>query len=177
MIAVRVEGCFYVALAILLAGLTGCVDDSVSTQALLDEPSAEAEFKATLELTPAGTIDGRCAVDLFFTRAPERPGPRMMELFVRPSGGLTYLEAETLAAATLADKQVVVQQQEDGTLRLLVFATDNLNRLDSGPLVRLAFSVSGGQATLELLERRPIFAPAEADFGITLGKSLSLGGN
>ena len=102
----RTTGCFclILTLVVTLLGLAGCTEDSVSTSPGLDEPAEEVELDATLELVPAGEIDGQWAVDLFFTKDPERPGPRMMELFVRPSDGLDLHSSAALSATTAAGR-------------------------------------------------------------------------
>lgn len=167
----------WVVAAVMLWGLTGCVDDTETTQSGPDKLVPEAEASSTLELALAFQKDGKVAVDLLFAKDEDKPGPRMMELFIRTSAGLTWVSSEVLSATTDAGKQLVVQAPADGTVRVLVFATDNLNRLESGPLARIVFASGGENGNLEMLNQRPIFAPAEADWGITLGKPLTVGGN
>jgi hypothetical protein len=139
---------------------------------------------ATLELRAAESEGDDALVDLHFTRGDKADAPRMMELRLRLNG-LRYVSAEALSAATAAGKEVVVQDDE-GVLRTVVFATSNLNRLDTGPLVRYrlakvgfadpAREASAGKASVEIQSLRPVFAPPEADIGVTLGAPLDLGG-
>jgi hypothetical protein len=62
-----------------------------------------------------------------------------------------------------------VQPQESGLLRVVIYGTQNLERLDSGPLAELAFTrLEAGNATVSVLARDPLFAPAEANQGVSL---------
>ena len=149
--------------------------------ACAEHPAAPADAEpaaggATLELVlaaPSGELPAESLVDLHFHRGDLAEAPRMMEVHLRLTG-LTHIESEPLSAATAAGKQLVVQEQEGATLRVVLYATGNTSRLDSGPLARLRLHGAGG--TVELLDRRPIFAPPEADAGVTLGAPLELGG-
>ena len=138
-------------------------------------PAATAPTAATLTLVSGEATATEVAVDLHYARDPARPGPRMMELHLRVTGDLAYLHAERLAAAEAAGKDLTVQPRDDGTLRVLLFTTTNVNRLGPGPLARLWFARGAG--TVTLLEQSPIFAPPEADLGVTLGQPLTLGGS
>jgi len=140
-------------------------------------PTPATSQAATLELLPGGADAGAVSVDLYFTLGANQTAPRMMELFVEPSLGLDFVDGEALAATTSAGKDLTVQAQADGTVRVLIFATGNLNTLGSGPLARLRFAKPDGPASVALRDRRPVFAPPGADQGITLGAPLALGGH
>ena len=172
----------------LLLLLCACSEQGKAPPSTPEEPAEAARpaglTGATLELRAAEPTGDGAVVDLHFNRGDKAEAPRMMELRLRLHG-LRYVSSEALSAATAAGKQVVVQDDE-GVLRTVIYATGNLNRLDSGPLVRyrlsreasakVGFADPTGNARVEILEQRPIFAPPEADLGVTLGKPLELGG-
>ena len=160
------------ALALLTLTLTGCAETepAITTIAPSTMPSS-----ATLSLSVSGTPGSQVAVDLQYEPKPDEPGPRMMELHIRLSDSLRYVRSQRLAAAAMANKELTVQPKEDGTLRLVLHATRNTTRLESGPLARLWFEATGA-GTVTLLDQHPIFAPPEADKGIVLGPPLSIEG-
>lgn len=167
---------WFLILATLLC-LAGCADETTAPPAQEGEPAVGLPDGYTLGLVLAQEEGEQLAVDLYYQRPEDNPGPRMMELFVRPSPGLKYLSSEPLAVVTSAGKQLVTQEQEDGTIRLVVFATSNLNRLESGPVARLVLARQGqGSQSLELVDQRPVFAPTEAEQGTTLAEPLIVGG-
>jgi hypothetical protein len=162
------------ALLALLLLSTSCVEPgrgAPDAAPLAPDPGA-----ATLELRAVDPSGDTLAVDLHFSRGERSEAPRMMEVHLRLRH-LRFLGSEPLSAALAADKQVVVQEQ-DGTLRAVLFATGNTSRLASGPLVRfdLAPDPEGTEGRVEILDQRPIFAPPESDRGVTLGAPLDLGG-
>lgn len=157
------------AFVLILLGLTatGCAPDPGTAPASPSAPSESAPVETrTLWLTAA--TDG---VELHFHRAPDREGPRQMELFVRYDG-LTYRGAEALGSATAAGKRLIVQDQGD-QLRVILLGAQSVHALESGPLARLRFA---GQGTLSLQPQPTIFAPPPANQGVVLGAPLTLGG-
>ena len=153
--------------------LTACAETPAPAPPVAPAP-ATASTDATLSLAVGAETPTEAAVDLLYVRDPAKPGPRMMELHLKLMGDLHYLHAERLAAAEAAGKDLVVQDAKDGTLRVILYTTANTNRLAPGPLARLWFSHGAG--TVSLIEQSPIFAPPEADLGVTLGGPLTLGG-
>jgi hypothetical protein len=156
-------------LALALTALWGCLD----TEDKAGGPAEEVPAGATLALTLASSTPEEVVVDLHYTRVAGQLGPRMMELFLEPSAQLNLLGSEGLGAVLAAQKQLVVQEAEAGSLRVVVYSAGNLNELQSGPLARFRFQApKDGSVTLKLLDRRPLFAPADADRGTTLGDPL-----
>ena len=131
----------------------------------------------TLSLVAAEQTATELVVDVLYARKAGEPGPRMVELHLGLAGGLQYHASEGLDAAEAAGKAVVVQPQPDGAVRVVVFATANTTRLASGGLVRLWLGRIGGAGeAVTLLERRPVFAPADAEAVAVLGPPLVVGG-
>ena len=163
----------------LLLLVCACAEQVAKAPAPEPTPSGEAApglAGTTLELRAAESEGADAVVDLHFTRGDSAKAPRMMELRLRLHG-LRYVSSEALSGVTTAGKELVVQDDE-GVLRTVVYATGNLNRLDTGPLVRyrLVREASAGEARVEILSQRPVFAPPEADLGVTLGPALDVGG-
>ena len=161
----------WAALAALV--LSGCSDSLGPGAPEGAEPIAAVDG-ATLRLIASTQTATGTAIDLYHNRPLAERGPRMMELFVQLSGDLRYLRHEPLAASLAAEKGLVVQPRDDGTLRIVLFATTNTLRIASGPLARLW--LEGARGTVSFVNHRPIFAPPEADQAIVLGKPLTVGG-
>lgn len=163
----------------LLGPFAGCADDGASPSGAPEEKAGQPEpsGKAAneLSLVLVEDADGQAVVDLVYSRPADIPGPRMMELYIKPSEEVKFLSGEALSSVQAAGKELVLQEQADGQVRTVVYTTANLNRLEPGPLVRYRFSVGQPGAMLELVDRRPLFAPAEAD-GVVLAEPLQLGG-
>ena len=169
-------------LPLLLVGLVACVgapEGGVVPEKGESGSSARAlpqGATAMLSLTVTEQGAEHVVVEVRYDRAADATGPRMMELLLRPSDGLAYVSSEALASVTGADKQLVVQEQEGATLRTVVFATTNTNRLGPGPIARYRFKRTGaGGTAVEFIESRPVFAPPEADVGLVLGKPVTAG--
>lgn len=115
-------------------------------------------------------------VDLEFSRDEHRPGPRLMELRIEHSDNLEYVGSEELDAALSAGKSHHAQVQGHA-LRSVLMATDSIQAIDSGALVRYRFKrVGPGPASIALGDNMPIFAPPESNHGIRLGDAAILGG-
>jgi hypothetical protein len=147
-----------------------------------DGASAKVEAEpvtldTTLGLVLVEQSAARVVVDLYYQRQADQPAPRAVELFLKASEGLLYEESERLSAAEAAGKRLVVQSNGLGPLRVTLFGTESLDRLDSGPLARFTFHRSGGaRATLRILPGDPVFAPAEANQGLRMPEPLKIGG-
>ena len=170
-----------VAAVLGMSTTVGCGDRPQPT----DEPATKApteEATTAIDLVPAnlwleiaGEDAGTVAVDLKYRLRDGQMRPRMMELHVAYSEGLAYDRSQPLAALTAAGKRLVVQDR-GGVLRTVVFASTNLDRLDSGPLVRFHFRRTSGPGTVLIERRSSMFAPADANGGLVLGGSLDVGG-
>ena len=158
------------------ASLLAC-DSQSAPKGTTDAPPVETSpLTLSLRAAPASEVAaGTVAVDVNYVHKASRTAPRMMELYVRYADGLTYESAVPLAAVTAAGKQLVVQDQGGGLLRVVVYASGNTATLASGALARLTFGISGTPSgTVSLESRMPIFAPAEANDGVLLGPPLTL---
>lgn len=160
-----------------LVGFPACQPggDSSSTS----EP-AKAEIPtagATLSLQHAAMAGAVATVDLVYAHAADQPAPRVAEIMIAYDvTALAWEGSEALAAAELADKQLVVQDK-GGVLRIVLFSAENSARLDSGPLVRLHFKRLGEVPTaLSFTAHQPVFAPPEANEGVVLGPPLLVEG-
>jgi|GEM_PF-2178812 len=130
-------------------------------------PPAVETVAPVVRLSPEASAAGEAVFTLTYARPAGRPGPRMAEFRFQFGSGLAFVRAEALDAVTAAGKQLVAQERPGNVLRLLIFSQVNMNPFDSGPLARLVFRRSGdGPQTLDLLDRRPFFAPAEADLAV-----------
>ena len=156
------------AASVLVLGLVACAE------APAPAPTATAPADgATVALVAAETSPTELVVDVVYNQQPGEPGPRMVELHLGLGGGLGYLDSAAGDAAAAAGKDVIVQEQADGTLRVVLMATTNTNRLASGGLVRLWLARSGGGGeAVTLLDQRPVFAPPDADAVAVLGPPL-----
>ncbi len=156
-------------LAVLLA-ISACERGEASA----DIPHVGTEQSTTLALAAAETPGG-IAVDIAYARQASSEAPRMAELLIDVDGPVAHERSERLDAAARAGKDVVVLPRDDGSLRVLVFTTQNLTRLDSGPLARLHLRRTGpGPVRFELVGQPTIFAPPEANTAVTLGPAVSL---
>lgn len=155
-------------------GAVGCDAQSPTPKGPTEAPPIEAS-PLTLSLAPAPATPGTVAIDVNYLHKVNRTAPRMMELYLRHGEGWTLQSAEPLTATTSAGKELVVQDQGGGLLRVIVYASGNTATLASGGLARITFSTSGNTSgTVSLESRMPIFAPAEANDGLLLGPPLTL---
>ncbi|PKN56104.1 MAG: hypothetical protein CVU56_17870 [Deltaproteobacteria bacterium HGW-Deltaproteobacteria-14] len=138
-------------------------------------------FDTTLGLQLVERTASRAVVDLWYAPTEGQAGPRAMELWLRLPGGVTLASADAGEAATAAGKTLVAQAHENHELRLVIYGTASLDRVAAGRLASLRLDVTApgpaGSLQLELLDRLPIFAPAEANSGLRLPPPLALGGN
>lgn len=112
-------------------------------------------------------------VAITYDRANLDQSPRMADFHLSLAGGLSFVQATAGESAVAADKHLVTQVSGSNQVRLSLFASDNLNRLDSGALVHLVLRRTG-PGTIELLRDEPLFAPAEAEQFLDVEPSLSL---
>jgi hypothetical protein len=158
---------------LLSLALTGC--DGTSTPSdKAPAPAAVETQSATLSLETTRLEGGKVAVDLIYLPSASQVPPRMMELYLRHSAELSYVEASPLSALEVAHKQLIIQPERE-RLRVTAYASDNMNTLGAGPLARFVFEApSGGKVSIE--NPGALFAPAGANAGITLGDAVDLGG-
>jgi len=151
-----------VALALTFAACTG----NAPSAPITTEPT-----HASLTLAPTPCGDHAC-VTLRFGAAAQRP--RMAEVFVEHGGGLELIGAEPGPSAVDADKTVTASEV-DGAVRVLIYASDNIEELASGDLALLRFRrLAAGDTTVRIRADRPFFAPAAAMRGIQLDDAFAL---
>lgn len=163
---------------LMILGALALACQPVESGASLSDPTSSnpggTSYSLWLELADLGP--DLAAVDLHYARPADQPGPRVAELHLTLSEDLSLERAEALEAAEVAGKQLVVQETPGG-LRLVLFAADNLTRLDSGPMARLQLRrVSGDSAAVSFTDKQPVFAPPEANAGLILGPALAIEG-
>lgn len=171
----RAMVCCGVALAALALGASGCAEPEGGSAAVAaDGPPS---FDTTLGLQLVAHSADSAVIDLWYAPDEGQPGPRAMELWLRLPDTATLAAAEIGEAATAAGKTLVAQPQGDHDLRLVIYGTASLDRVAGGRLATLRLTLATpGPATVELLERLPIFAPAEANTGLRLPPPLVIGG-
>ena len=172
---------WFLVLAFLVSavGLAGCQEATVlqpgaATQVggSEDEPLPET----TLALRVLEATEQAVTVELVYHRQADQPGARMMELHLSHSANLAWRSVQEGEAAERADRDVVVQAKDAATLRVVIYGTTSLERMDSGTLARLTFArIAPGTARLELLPQMPLFAPAEANDSLLLPEPLTVG--
>lgn len=142
------------------------------------DETREVQSDVTLALVAEEVTEQRVKVSLQYQRRETLEGPRAMEIFLSYDGALSFTSGQALAAAEVAGKEVVVQEREPGLLRVILYATSNLNRLDSGGLVELTFQrpSQGGGGTVDFVTERTKLAPTESMQGMMFSDRLVVGG-
>lgn len=141
-----------------------------SSDAAVGSHTAPVEQRAELTLVPK---DGG-AVSLRYVRGKQ--GPRVVELMLQSSDELKLTQHEAGPATLGAGKDLHVQDKGNGQIRLLILSSSNVNELESGELATLRFTKSDAsrKGRLEILTGRPMFAPQEAQEGLSVGDPIEL---
>jgi hypothetical protein len=130
----------------------------------------------TLALAATPAPAGQLAARLDYVRRPAQTGARLAELRLAVGAGLEFSHALAGPAATRAGKTVTTRVKADGTLRVIVMSPASVTHLKSGPLATLYFKPRAeGPRDLTLKTERPWFAPVQANQGIVLPPTLSVG--
>lgn len=160
-------GCFLLALVSCTRG----ANDASQGDAVLAPGAGDPSFEGHLTLSPGGEGD---AYALRFSDALPT-APRIMELFLKHAG-FTFLRAEKGEATKAAEKELIAQEQEDGSLRTIIFSSANLNTLSVGTLATYYFERTPGasEARLELQTDNQIFAPREANEGLVVQDPITV---
>lgn len=167
--------------AVLLLSMLACQAEPAASSAtgapVVAPPSAALPVAEGPSLTLAAQpSEGGVAVDVRFQKKPGRDGPRTVELWLAHDAGLALEGATPGDAALRAQKQVVAQTPEAGEVRVVLFGTASLERLEDGVFATVRFKqIAPGRHSVQLLERRPAFAPADTELGVTLGPALTFG--
>jgi hypothetical protein len=113
-------------------------------------------------------------LSISYSRLPSATGPRAAEIFIRHSNNLELGRSSPGDAALAASKGVFVQERDENTLRVMVFAATNTNELGSGVLATLHMRRSDERpAAAEILLDNPVFAPRAALRGLKIGDPVS----
>jgi hypothetical protein len=165
--------------AALLVLVAGCAQEMPPPVQEGGAPEAEAPQRAPLDVTLAletqALTDREAVVNLRFARQPGLEGPRAAEIFLETSDNLKLSHSLPLEGAQAAGKQLVVQEPSPGLLRVILYATSNLNPMDSGPLASLRFQrTAPGDAYVDFASGQVSLAPAQAARGLRLSPKLVL---
>ncbi len=115
------------------------------------------------------------ALIVSYARGSEATGPRVVELFIRHSEHLVFDSAVAGDAATAAGKELIVQERDAQTLRVLLFSSSNALSLDTGTLATLRMKrSSAAPAQAEILLGQPMFAPQTAEQGLRVSDPIEL---
>lgn len=160
------------ALLFLVLALSACgsAGEASSGEVPVDPPEVvEAQGNQLLLRSADGVLN------LELVRGTRGEAPRMAEIFVKLSGPIRFSSALRGEALEKAGKQLAAQPREDGTVRLVVFASDNTERIESGVLAKLVVErTAPGEASATIEVRQPILAPREANEGLMTGDPVAL---
>jgi len=169
-------------LALLSSVIAACQPAGEPSPAA-DKPSSASAAQphgdaSTLGLQVHSNTGTTLTVDLYYQRPEGQVGPRAAELWLQCSENLELRDAQALDASIKAGRTVIAQaDKEPRRVRLVIFGTQSLDAMDTGPLARLTFRLTdSGTVSLAILNRQPLFAPGEANQGLTLGDPLVIGG-
>lgn len=164
-----------VSMAVAGCGSGGAPEPGGDAPPAVESPGSGAGVTLSLALRQEDAASA--VVEVGYARSPGREGPRVMEVHLGLPSGVTLAASEPLDAARAAGKQVVVQTEPEGRLRVVVFSPTSLERVDSGPLVRLALQRAPGAAgAVSFLPELPVFAPLETNEGVVFGEPVTVGG-
>lgn len=165
--------------AALLALAAGCAQEEPAPTPAPEAAAAprqeDAPQDTTLALLAGEVNDQEAVVKLRFQRHPGLEGPRAAEIFLQTSDNLRLAQGQSLQAAQEAGKELVVQEPSPGLLRVILYATANLEPIDSGELAALRFQRTGpGRASVDFVSGQVNLAPAQAARGMRLSQELVL---
>jgi hypothetical protein len=110
-----------------------------------------------------------------YARGSEVTGPRVVELLIRHSEHLAFDSAVAGDATSAAGKELIVQERDARTLRVLLFSSSNTAALDTGTLATLRMKrTSAAPAHAEILLGQPMFAPQAAEQGLRVSDPIEL---
>jgi hypothetical protein len=105
----------------------------------------------------------------------EAHGPRVVELWLRVTNATALRQSNPGAALVRAGKDLIVQHKRDDSFRVVMMSGENTNKIGAGELATLEFERAGeGPMRIEILTDRPMFAPQEAQQGLTVGDPIEL---
>jgi len=106
---------------------------------------------------------------------PKAPSARVMELFVKHSPELEYVDAAKGTALDAAGKELVVQSKGADLVRAVAFSAGSTASIGSGTLVTYRFTAKGpGPFRLEVTTDKPVFAPPAANAGLHVSEPIEV---
>ncbi len=130
------------------------------------------EVPANLFLQAVAGDGSQQVIELQYQRQADGEGPRAVELFVQYPQEWTYEKVDALPAVAEANKRLIVQEKEQGLLRVIIFASTNLDRIDTGGLAAFHFDTKNQAGEVSIRDQMPVFAPVETNEGLVLGEML-----
>ena len=157
---------------LMMAMGLGCNDSDSISSSEDDAPAASATYASDRPILSIqmrrDEVDAENRIaDIVFKKPSTREGPRVAEILLKYSDGLTYLSSVKGAALDASNKTLIAQTPENGSLRLVVYGADNANVIDGGIIASVTFKYDNSNVnTLEILTKKPIFAPGAANDGL-----------
>lgn len=113
-------------------------------------------------------------LNIVYQKGADAKGPRVAEIRLALSSDLNFVSAGAGDALEEANKELIGQKLEDGTVRLVAFAASNITEIGSGILASVLFESDGnGSSTVGILVDRPLFAPDEANQGLLVDEKIT----
>jgi hypothetical protein len=175
------KGAFKIAWILFLILCAGCSEgkDSLNDPQSGDQTAKEESVTPTAERRKiwleSSSKENLQQVIVQYNGAENGQNPRVAEVFLRHSSNVKYKGVEKGEALRLAEKQLVVQEVEEGLLRVVILSSENTNTIDTGVLLTAAFEKTNNKAgKLEILTDQPLFAPEEANEGLLVGDPIEI---
>lgn len=152
---------------IILIG-TAC-NNQPNQEPNIDKPHQANRPNASFGIVPELEKSSENAVEfhLNFYKKDSQAGPRLMEAHVRYAENLEFVHAKAGDSLANAGKTLIAQEKDNNLIRLIAFSPNNVETLDSGRIATLRFKKVGqGDAAIEILTDKPIFAPDAANEGL-----------
>ena len=150
-------------------------DKSVASEILSPTSRGDVpieEVPANLFLRLGNSQELQRVIELQYSLQPNSEGPRAIELFLTYPQEWEYEKVDALPAVVQANKRLIVQEKEPGLLRVIVFASTNLDRIGSGGLAAFHFYTNNQAGEIAIRNQMPVFAPVETNEGLVLGETL-----
>jgi hypothetical protein len=152
-----------------------CADDESCVEGACQGAINCSDCALTLSLVRRQVVDERLrSVTLAVEYAPSElePRPRLADLRIRAPEGAVLATATAGPALQEAGKELFVdgdsgepwKLRSDGTLQFLAYKASNVERLASGRVLTLTFTLDAyGPVEFSLVRRQQVFAPPAAD--------------
>lgn len=172
--------CRWLAILIFITGCTQTVDDNrreidhnTENENVHETETVENRLSPRLELEIEANEENP-VIALNYQASANHDRFRIADINLAISENLTLKTAKEGKSILEAQKRLIVQQNQPGKIRLVILAADNTHKVESGPLAILNFSKTDNKpAKVEILADKPIFAPEQANRGLTVGDPLT----